>query len=74
MQHSAKADHTLRPCDSLVPPRAVPSMGPTRFARREFFAVQTVVALVAALFILTNTVIDVLYTAVDPRVKADDDK
>lgn len=44
------------------------------FARREFFAVQTIVALVAALFILTNTVIDVLYTAVDPRVKADDDR
>lgn len=44
------------------------------FARREFFAVQTIVALVAALFILTNTVIDVLYTAVDPRVKADADK
>ncbi len=44
------------------------------FSRREFFAVQTIVALVAALFILTNTVIDVLYTAVDPRVKADDDR
>jgi peptide/nickel transport system permease protein len=44
------------------------------FARREFFAVQTIVALVAALFILTNTVIDVLYTAVDPRVKADDER
>ena len=44
------------------------------FSRREFFAVQTIVALVAALFILTNTVIDVMYTAVDPRVKADDDK
>ena len=44
------------------------------FSRREFFAVQTIVALVAALFILTNTVIDVLYTAVDPRVKADADK
>ncbi|MEM1332346.1 MAG: ABC transporter permease, partial [Actinomycetota bacterium] len=44
------------------------------FARREFFAVQTIVALVAVLFILTNTVIDVLYTAVDPRVKADDDR
>jgi len=44
------------------------------FARREFFAVQTVVALVAVLFIFTNTVIDVLYTAVDPRVKADDDR
>ena len=39
-------------------------------ARREFFAVQTIVALVAALFVLTNTVIDVLYTVVDPRVKA----
>lgn len=44
------------------------------FARREFFAVQTIVALVAALFIFTNTLIDVLYTAVDPRVKADDDR
>ncbi len=44
------------------------------FARREFFAVQTIVALVAALFILTNTLIDVLYTAVDPRVKADDER
>ncbi|MGB3735563.1 MAG: ABC transporter permease [Ilumatobacter sp.] len=44
------------------------------FSRREFFAVQTIVALVAALFILTNTVIDVMYTAVDPRVKAEDDK
>ncbi len=43
------------------------------FARREFFAVQTIVAIVAALFILTNTLIDVLYTAVDPRVKADAD-
>ncbi len=44
------------------------------FARREYFAVQTIVALVAVLFILTNTVIDVLYTAVDPRVKADDER
>ena len=44
------------------------------FARREFFAVQTIVAMVAALFILTNTVIDVMYTAIDPRVKADDDR
>lgn len=40
-------------------------------ARREFFAVQTIVALVAVLFVLTNTVIDVLYTSVDPRVKAE---
>jgi len=44
------------------------------FARREFFAVQTVVALVAVVFILTNTLIDVLYTAVDPRVTAGDDR
>ncbi|WP_040493536.1 ABC transporter permease [Ilumatobacter nonamiensis] len=38
--------------------------------RQEFFAVQTIVALVAALFILTNLIIDLLYTSVDPRVKA----
>ncbi len=40
-------------------------------ARREFFAVQTIVALVAVLFVLTNTVIDMLYTVVDPRVRAE---
>jgi len=38
--------------------------------RQEFFAVQTIVALVATLFILINLVIDLLYTTVDPRVKA----
>ena len=38
--------------------------------RQEFFAVQTIVALVAVLFVLTNLVIDLLYTTVDPRVKA----
>jgi peptide/nickel transport system permease protein len=38
--------------------------------RQEFFAVQTIVAIVAVVFVLTNLVIDVLYTAVDPRVKA----
>ena len=38
--------------------------------RQEFFAVQTIVALVAVIFVLTNLVIDMLYTAVDPRVKA----
>ena len=43
-------------------------------AAREFFPVQTLVALVAVLFVLTNTVIDVVYTSVDPRVKADSDK
>lgn len=40
-------------------------------ARREFFAVQTLVALVAVLFVLTNTVVDMLYTVVDPRVRAE---
>jgi peptide/nickel transport system permease protein len=40
-------------------------------ARREFFAIQTIVALVAILFVLTNTVIDLLYTVVDPRVRAE---
>ncbi len=39
-------------------------------ARREFFAVQTLVALVAVLFILANTIVDMLYTVVDPRVRA----
>jgi len=36
---------------------------------REFFPVQTIVALVAILFVLANLVIDLVYTAVDPRVK-----
>jgi peptide/nickel transport system permease protein len=40
-------------------------------ARREFFAVQTLVALVAILFVLANTVVDMLYTIVDPRVRAE---
>jgi peptide/nickel transport system permease protein len=39
-------------------------------ARREFFAVQTLVALVAVLFVLANTIVDLLYTVVDPRVRA----
>lgn len=38
--------------------------------RQEFFAVQTIVALVAVIFVLTNLVIDMLYSAVDPRVEA----
>ena len=38
--------------------------------RGEYFAVQTIVGLVAVIFVLTNMVIDVLYTSVDPRVKA----
>jgi peptide/nickel transport system permease protein len=38
--------------------------------RREFFAVQTLVALVAVLFVVTNTLVDMLYTVVDPRVRA----
>ncbi len=43
-------------------------------AAREFFPVQTLVALVAVLFVLTNTLIDVIYTAVDPRVTAGDER
>ena len=39
--------------------------------RREFFAIQTIVALVAVLFVLANTVVDMLYTVIDPRVRAD---
>ena len=42
-------------------------------ARRRFFAVQTVTAVVAVLFVFTNMIVDVFYTAVDPRVSADDD-
>ncbi|MCB0969007.1 MAG: ABC transporter permease subunit, partial [Ilumatobacter sp.] len=38
--------------------------------RQEFFAVQTLVALVAIIFVVTNMVIDVFYTVVDPRVQA----
>ncbi|MCC6438696.1 MAG: ABC transporter permease [Acidimicrobiales bacterium] len=39
-------------------------------ARREFFAVQTLVALVAVVFVVANTIVDLLYTIVDPRVRA----
>jgi peptide/nickel transport system permease protein len=40
-------------------------------ARREFFAVQTLVVLVAVVFVLANTIVDLLYTIVDPRVRAE---
>ena len=43
-------------------------------AAREFFPVQTLVAIVAVLFVVTNTLVDVVYTAVDPRVRAGDEK
>lgn len=39
--------------------------------RKEFFAIQTIVALVAILFVLANTVVDMMYTVVDPRVRAE---
>lgn len=39
--------------------------------RKEFFAIQTIVALVAILFVLANTIVDMLYTVVDPRVRAE---
>jgi ABC-type dipeptide/oligopeptide/nickel transport system permease component len=32
------------------------------------------VALVAVVFVVANTVIDLLYTAVDPRVRAEGDR
>ena len=38
--------------------------------RQEFFAVQTLVALVAIIFVVTNMIIDVFYSVVDPRVRA----
>ena len=38
--------------------------------RQEFFAVQTIVALVAIIFVVTNMIIDALYNVVDPRVSA----
>lgn len=41
-------------------------------ARQEFFAVQTIVALVAIIFVVTNMIIDALYNVVDPRVKAEE--
>jgi peptide/nickel transport system permease protein len=37
--------------------------------RQEFFAVQTLVALIAIVFVVTNMVIDVFYSVVDPRVR-----
>ncbi len=39
--------------------------------RQEFFAVQTLVAMVAIIFVLTNMIIDVFYGVLDPRVKAE---
>lgn len=39
--------------------------------RSQFFAVQTVVALVAVVFIVVNMIVDLIYTSVDPRVKAE---
>ena len=39
--------------------------------RREFFAVQTLVALVAVVFVLANTIVDMMYTMIDPRVRAE---
>ncbi|MEQ9162419.1 MAG: ABC transporter permease, partial [Ilumatobacter fluminis] len=42
--------------------------------RREFFAVQTLVALVAVVFVIANTLVDMLYTVVDPRVRAGDER
>jgi peptide/nickel transport system permease protein len=42
-------------------------------AAREFFPVQTLVAIVAVLFIFVNTLVDVVYSAVDPRVSVEDE-
>lgn len=42
--------------------------------RREFFAVQTLVALVVIIFVIANTVVDVLYTSVDPRVSVEEER
>lgn len=39
-------------------------------AGREFFPVQTIVALVAVVFVIANTIVDLLYTIIDPRVRA----
>lgn len=43
-------------------------------AAKEFFPLQTLVAIVAILFVGTNTLVDIFYSAVDPRVRADDEK
>ena len=40
----------------------------------EFFPVQTIVALVAVVFVLANTIIDLIYTSVDPRVRVEASK
>ncbi len=42
-----------------------------KLQQREFLVVQTMVALVAVLFVVVNLVIDVLYGIVDPRVRVD---
>ncbi len=38
---------------------------------RDYSVVQTAILLIAAAFVIINTVIDILYTAIDPRIKID---
>ena len=42
-----------------------------KLQQREFIVVQTLVALVAVLFVVVNLVVDLLYGAVDPRVRGE---
>jgi len=38
-------------------------------AAREFLLVQTLVALIAAVFVTVTTMVDLLYSVLDPRVR-----
>lgn len=51
---------------------ALPGMGRlvlTGIAQREFAVVQSTVLVIAAMFVLVNLLVDLLYTRLDPRVK-----
>jgi peptide/nickel transport system permease protein len=51
---------------------ALPGMGRlvlTGIAQREYAVVQSSVLIVAALFVLVNVAVDVIYARIDPRVQ-----
>ena len=54
---------------------SIPGVGFMMFeaiAQRQIVAFQSIVAIVAILYVLVNFVVDLLYTAVDPRIRTMD--
>ena len=52
---------------------SIPGMGLLLFesiATRQIIAFQSMVAIVAILFVLANFLVDMLYTALDPRIRS----